>query len=57
MIRAWIEANGEAHLRARIMQTLDADETSRVAASRSEITDAVAEWLDAFLDDGALTEP
>jgi hypothetical protein len=60
VIRAWIEANGEAHLRARITQTAGTDgvnETSRVAASKSEITDAVAAWLDEFLDDGALTEP
>lgn len=60
VIRAWIEANGEAHLRARITQTAGASpgaETSRVAASKSEITEAVAAWLDDFVDDGALTEP
>jgi hypothetical protein len=60
VIRAWIEANGDAHLRARITQTAGVsrgDETSRVAASKGEIKDAVAEWLDEFVGDGALTKP
>jgi hypothetical protein len=60
VIRAWIEANGEAHLRARLTQTAGANpvtESSRVAASKSEITEAVAAWLDEFVDDGALTDP
>jgi hypothetical protein len=60
VIRAWIEANGEAQLRARITHTTlagPADEASRVAASKDEIKNAVAEWLDQFVGDGALTKP
>jgi hypothetical protein len=59
VIRAWIEANEEPHLRARITQITDLsqrNEVSKVAASRSEITTAVGEWLDDFVGGGALTE-
>jgi hypothetical protein len=60
VIRAWLEANGEPRLRARITQTVDVarrEETSTLAASRAEIAAAVEKWLDAVLGDGALTEP
>jgi hypothetical protein len=59
VIRAWIEANGELRLRARITQTFDLEreaQTSNVAASRAQITAAVDDWLDLFLGDAALTE-
>ena len=51
VIRAWIEGNGEPHLRARITHTLDLGqrkETSRLAATRDEVAAAVVEWLDDF---------
>ena len=51
VIRAWVESNGEPHLRARITHTLDLGqrkETSRLAATREEIADAVNEWLESF---------
>jgi hypothetical protein len=64
VIRAWIEADGEPRLRARITHTVDIgrrEEASTVAATPEEITRAVADWLDGFLraanGDGALTEP
>jgi hypothetical protein len=60
VIRAWIEANDEAQFRARVTHTTlagPADETSRVAASKEEIKEAVADWLDQFIGDGALTKP
>jgi hypothetical protein len=60
VICAWIEANGEPQLRARITHTADAggvEQRSRVAASKAEIKDTVAEWLDQFIGDGALTKP
>jgi hypothetical protein len=63
VIRAWIELNGEARLRARITRMLNTEareEISSVAATREEITSTVAEWLDAFLGstvgDAAVTE-
>ena len=52
VIRAWIEANGETRLRARITGVFDVatrEEISTVAATPEEITFAVAEWLDVFL--------
>lgn len=60
VIRAWLEAEGEPRLRARITQTVDVarrEETSTLAASREEIAAAVDLWLDLVLGDGALTEP
>jgi hypothetical protein len=59
VIRAWIEANGEMQLRARLTQTVDLEreaEVSNVAATRDQITAAVEDWLDLFLGDAALTE-
>jgi hypothetical protein len=59
VIRAWIELNGEARLRARITRMLDVEgreEVSSVAATRDEITSTVAEWLDAFLRAGPVTQ-
>ena len=59
VIRAWLEANEEPRLRARITRTLDVarrDETSTVVATPAEVTGAVADWLDEFLQGGALTE-
>jgi hypothetical protein len=57
VIRAWIEAYGETRLRARITRVVDLDGTEEIStvATREEIMDAVAAWLDAFLDE-ALTE-
>lgn len=52
VIRAWIEANGETRLRARITGVLDVDareEISTVAATPEEVTVAVADWLNVFL--------
>jgi hypothetical protein len=58
VIRVWIEKNGETRLRSRITSVLDvseAEESSTFAATPDEITKAVAEWLDAFLDDASVT--
>jgi hypothetical protein len=52
VIRAWIEADGEPRLRARITRTRDVTlgrEVSTVAATPTEITSVVVEWLDCFL--------
>ena len=52
VIRAWIEADGETRLRARITSTRDVTqdhEISTVVATPTEITSAVVEWLDGFL--------
>jgi hypothetical protein len=59
VIRAWIEENGETRLRVRITRTLDVgrrEEISTVAATPEEVTGAVAEWLDSFLQAGPVTE-
>lgn len=59
VIRAWIESNGQAQLRARITRTLDLEqraEVSTAASNRDQIVAAVETWLDVFLGDGALTQ-
>jgi hypothetical protein len=58
VIRAWIEMNGEARLRARITRVLDTEsreEIASVVATRDEITSTVADWLDAFLQSESVT--
>jgi hypothetical protein len=58
VIRAWIEVNGEARLRARITRVLDTEsreEIASVVATRDEITSTVADWLDAFLQSESVT--
>ncbi|HEY2937147.1 MAG TPA: hypothetical protein VGJ25_11150 [Gaiellaceae bacterium] len=58
VIRAWIESGGENALRARITSTLDVTEQgegSTVASTPAAITEAVAEWLRAFLGAASLT--
>ena len=55
VIRAWIEANGETRLRARITRMVDVDaqeQISTVAATPEEITGTVVEWLETFLRKG-----
>jgi hypothetical protein len=55
VIRAWIEANGETRLRARITRMVDVDaqeQISTVAASPEEITGTVVEWLETLLRKG-----
>ena len=52
VIRAWIEANGETRLRARITRMVDVnaqEQISTVAATPEEITGTVVEWLETFL--------
>jgi hypothetical protein len=52
VIRAWIEANGETRLRARITRMVDVDaqeQISTVVATPEEITGTVVEWLETFL--------
>ena len=60
VIRAWVEVNGEARLRARITRVLDTEsgeEAVSVVATRDEITSTVADWLDAFLRSESVTQP
>ena len=55
VIRAWIEANGETRLRARITRMVDVDaqgQISTVAATPEEITGTVVEWLETLLRTG-----
>ncbi len=55
VIRAWIEANGETRLRARITRMVDVDaqeQISTVAATPEEITGTVVEWLETLLRKG-----
>jgi hypothetical protein len=55
VIRAWIEANGETRLRARITRMVDVntqEQISTVAATPEEITGTVVEWLETLLRKG-----
>jgi hypothetical protein len=52
VIRAWLEADGETRLRARVTRVRDVTrdrEISTVAATPAEIRNAVDEWLDNFM--------
>jgi hypothetical protein len=51
VIRAWTEADG--HVRARLTETLDADEPGwdeRGAEGKEAILGAVADWLQGFAE-------
>ena len=56
VIRAWIEANGESRLCARITRTADVNrrgEVSTVAATPGQIVGTVEDWIDSFLRGGS----
>ena len=52
VVRAWIESDPNARLRARLITSSDPssdEQTITVAASVEEVVTAVREWLEAFV--------